>query len=177
MKYISTVEAAKAIGCSVHHVHNCVRVGELKGKWVVVGTRKLLKISEASLKKYLPIALQDKRIGRELFCRSPKKRVDRKQRGYIRVHRPDHPRADCDGYVNQHYLVMEEHLGRHLTKDEVVHHINRIRDDNRIENLTIYGSQADHMSAEHSEFLALMFKLKGSDQEQAAIQLLKTLVK
>ena len=36
-------------------------------------------------------------------------------------------------------------LGRWLKKDEVVHHINSIRDDNREENLMIFASQKDHM--------------------------------
>ena len=41
------------------------------------------------------------------------------------------------GKGKQHRLIMEEYLGRKLTKDEVVHHINEDKQDNRIENLQV----------------------------------------
>lgn len=65
--------------------------------------------------------------------------------GYILIKKHGHPRANKQGYVKEHILIMEKKIGRYLTKNEIVHHINRKRDDNNGSNLKLFTNQKDHI--------------------------------
>jgi len=79
--------------------------------------------------------------------------------GYKMIRVPDHPYCDKKGYVREHRLVMEEYLGRILDPYELVHHINRDRGDNRIENLELV------LSAEHAKHHHIGKKGRGPDKK------------
>jgi hypothetical protein len=64
--------------------------------------------------------------------------------GYVLLLSPGHPHANSGGYVREHRLVMEQTVGRYLRPEEVVHHRNGVKDDNRPENLQLYASNGAH---------------------------------
>lgn len=57
--------------------------------------------------------------------------------GYICIYLPNHANSTKRGWVLEHRLVMSNFLKRPLDKNEIVHHINGDKKDNRIENLEI----------------------------------------
>jgi hypothetical protein len=58
--------------------------------------------------------------------------------GYIRILLPNGSR------IYEHVLIMENYLGRKLNKDEIVHHKNKVKTDNRIRNLEL-TNRSEHM--------------------------------
>jgi len=62
----------------------------------------------------------------------------RQKNGYIMLSSPKYPGATFPNKTLEHTVIMARHLGRLLRSDESVHHLNGIKDDNRIENLELW---------------------------------------
>lgn len=69
------------------------------------------------------------------------KRSDRDLNGYRVIYMPGHPKAmkseNWNGYVYEHLVVVEKSLGRPLREDEVTHHLDEDRSNNRHDNLLV----------------------------------------
>lgn len=143
----SMKEIAKEYSISVGTVYNYIKKYGIKSRKPMneitkqnISNALKGKESKNKGKKRTPEQIERIRLGKLNKYRKPstygghkKKRTD----GYIKVYLPTHPNSTKDGYVMEHILIMENKIGRYLKSDEVVHHINRIRNDNRIENLKL----------------------------------------
>lgn len=75
----------------------------------------------------------------------PKKQF-RIMSGYKWIFIPNHPRScKFTKCVMEQVLIMEKHLERFLKPQEVVHHINSNKLDNRLENLKLFANKSEHM--------------------------------
>lgn len=66
---------------------------------------------------------------------------------YVYIYSPKHPNIKpYSVYYPEHKLIVEKLLNRYLSADETVHHINGIKDDNRLKNLYLFKTKKQHNS-------------------------------
>lgn len=120
-----------------------------------------IKISIANTGKshsYVPTEETKKKISEAKKIKGIGHKKKRKD-GYISIYFPDHPKSNKEGYIMEHDLIMECFIGRWLNDNEVVHHKNHIRNDNRIENLQLMTKQEHarlHMIERHEKKKGMM---------------------
>jgi hypothetical protein len=75
--------------------------------------------------------------------------ITRNSGGYVERYKPDHHFATRRGYVREHRLVWEQFHKASLLSWAVVHHKNKKKLDNRIENLEAVISNSKHHKIFH----------------------------
>jgi hypothetical protein len=51
--------------------------------------------------------------------------------------------------IDEHRLIMEKHLGIKLTNEEIIHHIDGDKSNNKIENLELFPNKKSHTKFHH----------------------------
>lgn len=79
--------------------------------------------------------------------------------GYVLIYVGKENGRGSDDYALEHRVLMERHIGRKLLRQEIVHHKNGIKTDNRIENLEIM-SLSEHTSKHNLDLISKIGKEK-----------------
>lgn len=120
----SALDIAKQFGCTVWHVQACLsRFRVLKKK-------------------------SGEKVGNNTAGKTGTKFQDKK--GYVKIFKPSHPFATSKGLVLEHRLVVEEAIGRYLTAEEEIHHVNEHTSQNHLLNLMLMKNHGDHSYFHHN---------------------------
>jgi hypothetical protein len=87
------------------------------------------------------------------------------ERGYLYIH----DAKEKHGYIFAHRKVMATHIGRPLTRNEIVHHVDLDKRNNAIENLWLTDNSRHSKAHRSLEKLSLELLKKGEvvfDREQ-----------
>lgn len=121
--------------------------GELKSQYLKRKELGLIKLNSNYVKK----GWNPKSIGRPFVKGNTgqnapnwKGGVRIRNNGHIQIHSPTHQNKDSDGYMMEHRLVMEQKLGRLLSSDEIVHHLDHQQNNNSINNLHLFDNKSEH---------------------------------
>ena len=125
---------------------------------IVTDNKKIKKMYEAGIKmsdiaaemnvSITTIFRRLRNMGLTESKRSAAKRIT--HLGYEQTFCPSHQRANCDGFVFTHILVVEKAINRYLEDGEIVHHIDGNKLNNDISNLYL-TDRAEHARIHHKK--------------------------
>lgn len=108
---------------------------------------------KASKLKWHQGAKEKLRDGQKKYWRNKFKELQGKciiKGGYILIKDYKHPNRNSQNYVLEHVKVLSEHLGRPLTKSEIIHHKDLDKQNNKIDNLYLCDNRSTHAQVHYS---------------------------
>jgi len=134
-------QIAEDAGCSITTVYRYIRKFRIKTRTIPEATkgRNNSNFGGMTVEKR-----QELKLARKNNLCNFKGHRKSNWAGYILIFKPEHIYSDIDGYVREHHLILEEQIKRSVKPKEVGYHINKIIDDNRIENLMLFITRAAH---------------------------------
>ena len=151
----------------------CVDCG--KERWVNLGKGKPIaaRCKSCASKHRPPPTWNYFKSGKDNIMWNGGRRVDRGGYVGIRINddSPYFEMVNSGGYVAEHRLVMAKHLGRCLTNNEHVHHKDRNKHNNNIENLELLNKK-DHYPSKH-----FLDRIRILEEEVARLKGIMTLEK
>lgn len=168
---MTSKEVAAVLETTVGYVNRLRRADKLEARWNSEGKGGGYLYCMASVGEFI-----SNRSSRRVNAHKTKEKAQSYiSKGYRVIYKPEHPRS-YEGYIAEHTVVMEEHLGRLLVKGECVHHKDRDKLNNSIDNLTLL-TDSRHMKM-HSELRGLLLKISNDPvKEELAIAALKDILK
>lgn len=146
---LGIVQVSRLCNCSKNHIRNAVLEGRIKFYKRMKGTVEVFGFTQEDVNAYIAKHIKgNTRVGRRNNSTTGKGWCYKG--GYKVVKARDHHKADSDGFVYEHVLVLEEKIGRLLEPKETVHHVDRDRLNNSPDNLVLFSSQSEHMKEAHS---------------------------
>lgn len=144
-EWISTTKAAKILNRTIAGVHFMVERYAIPVQAEPRGKSFVYRLSKTEVERIASI------IPRRAFWTYQARFRLCKRTGYRVAYNPNHPRAMSGGQIYEHWVIMEEHLGRDLTPEELVVHKNKIKHDNRLTNLELHSSRSEFMKVLHRQ--------------------------
>lgn len=95
-----------------------------------------------------------------------KAELKKTSKGYRQVLMPEHKRADINGYVMEHIVIYEKETGIEVPPNCCIHHLNGIKDDNRIENLCMMTNSAHTVFHHTGKRVSKETKIKISESKR-----------
>lgn len=86
--------------------------------------------------------------------------------GYIYIMNKKHPNKTKDDYVCEHILIMEDKIKRYLNNNEIIHHIDKNKMNNNIENLQLMTISEHHKLHYKERIIDKRGRFVGSDTSQ-----------